>query len=194
MGLNIKKKFFGIDYTNYLRISELKFNMRNDLSGSLKECWWDVTFKFGLNSESRDLEKICELIKSKEITIDIANEIEEKKLNELLTMHNSEDNMGFGNLGSITVSIPSSQLENNNIDATFYNKTSEEIFEYFYSIATNLYNFLGTDHPDNISVQQEDQKQFINKMIKKVKSQIKDIVQTKSDLINNNITIKGIDK
>ena len=84
MGLNVKRKFFGIEnFENYIRIYNLNFTITHNFNQN-KEIYWEIEFKISLNSDSRDIEKISSQIINKEIIINTKTDNEQKTLDNIL--------------------------------------------------------------------------------------------------------------
>lgn len=173
MGLNVKRKFFGIEnFENYIRIYNLNFTITHNFNQN-KEIYWEIEFKISLNSDSRDIEKISSQIINKEIIINTKTDNEQKTLDNMLTGY-IDQNKGYGELGGIIVTIPLGQFVEKNIHPLFFQKTKEEIFNYFYDSFKNEYKgHLGIKTDADISLNQEDNNDFKNRMISKITDTIK---------------------
>jgi hypothetical protein len=172
MGLNVKRKFFGIDnFENYIRISNLKLTITNNLCQQ-KELYWEIEFKISLNSKARDIEKISTKIINKEIDLGIKTQKEKEILDEILSGYINQEK-GYGELGSIIVTIPLGQLIEKQIHPLFFKKSEEEMFTYFYDIFKKEYKgYLGIKIIENIEDNQEKETDFNKKMISEIKMNI----------------------
>jgi hypothetical protein len=174
MGINIKRKFFGIDkFENYVRISKLNLIVTNPLCQE-KEAYYNIEFKLSLNSDSREIEKISSQIINKSVNIKANNSSEQSQLDKFLSGY-IDDETGFGSIGSIIITNPIWKiLIEKNIHPLFKGYTSDQIFSFFYQLFTDEYRgYLGVESSTDMTTNQEDDQTFKNKMIPKINDVLK---------------------
>jgi len=178
MGLKVKRKFYSSNMENYFRISDIHMVCVNEISNKNIEqnYYWEVTLKLYVNKEARDCIKLHELIKENKIknVYDSENKDELAYFNNIWGAYINEDTTSAP-VWNQKISLSKHIFTKNNCPFTLKGKTIEEIYILFYNRCKELGGFLGANHIDDMIDDIETEEEFIFRITKRIKKDIKDI-------------------
>jgi hypothetical protein len=176
MGINIKRKCFGLTQNNYMKVEDIVYSASNPFithsRGKEIESGWEFTYRISLNKESRDIEKFISKFKNNEITITTKTKKEQNNLDNFLSGYN--DQLGVGEVGRITIGLSKNKLLDKNHHPLFYGKSESDVYQIGYQISHEGRGYFGAKYKKDLEDDMESNDDFIKRMTKYVRDIISD--------------------